>query len=161
MLHITLRGRRCIAAVCCSRLKSLVLRFQVHGEEAKCIESVLNIHSIAQPGASSLLFPAHDAALAIAYSVQLGYRRILKFTLVLRVVFGIGLIIIIIFLFLLRLITLAVGDIVISLGQSLTLTFASSQISVLLFFAIGQHDNIAFEFSIFLDCFQQLSISLN
>ena len=158
MLHITLRGRRCIAAVCCSRLESLVLRLKVHGEEAKRIESVLNIHSIAHPGASSLLFLAHDAALAIAYSVQLGYRRILKFALILGVVLGIGLVIVIIFLFLLRLITLTVGDIVISLGQSLTLTFASSKISVFLLLAIGQHDDVAFEFTIFLDCFQQLSI---
>lgn len=80
----------------------------------------------------------------------------LTYTLVLRVVLGVSFVVVVVLLVDLA-ITLVVRHIVVTLDKSLPLTLTTAQFTVLSFLAIGKHNHILFEFSVFLDCLQQLA----
>ena len=115
---------------------------------------MLDIHAVTHSRAGTLLF-THDAALAVN-SHQVGNGRILQLTLVLAVILRISLIIIVIFIFVFGVFTVVIRLVIVSLDQSLSLTLASAQIAMLFLLTVSEHDHVVFEFTILLNCLQEL-----
>ena len=151
-----MRGSRRLSAIVRggSWLHGLVLALEIHGEEAKSVELVLNLHPVAELRAGALLL-AHDRAFAVAGRVvQFGDGGVLELALILRIVVRVRLVIVLVRLFILLPLALTIRNVVITLDQSLSLTISPSQVSSLLLVAIGQHHHVTLKLSILLDSFQ-------
>ena len=83
------------AAIRSPWLHSLVLRLEVHGEESKRVEPVLDFHAVGEPRAGPVFLLAHHTALAVEAD-ELRLRGVLQFALiVLAVVLRVRLVVVV------------------------------------------------------------------